>query len=1728
MDEKGSRGGVGLTEAMMAASLGAGGYFSWKRIRADAGLKQFWQEATKTAGNIKDLSRNENALRVLENLVSESTRTNVTQEQMSKALEDIQDLLRNAGARGEANPFQIKKAVQTAWESALVSAGPTYRAEAAKVGTIGSHGQFFNALNKFALPRANMPETSRLVSIFRRNLGKLLKGNFGEELVPGAGAFDTAATELKKADYLFKLRGHGQAAELLQNIQTQLGGRMSVMGMSEASRGLGQNLHLQFMGHHSLNLQVPLAFSGPLGGAKGLVSIGPAATRYGAGLFQIGAGPRMSYTEFYLKGMSEWLVPRLRGVADTREASGLLKQFQHMMGEYHGEYLPGIRPQAMLPHEKLYQHRAANLLTRLEGSFATGLKPAEMAELGEGLSYGGVFTHTHQGRAALEDLGKYVSFGETPGAWSVEKRIETMVRPYGMDPGTVEEIRGLGGMPRLAYTPRAYREIGAEAEPLVSTVFFKADRLKRTQRWFAEGAGFTRLNATTQLLMERVGLKPVTLLAEDVKIHAALAGIGNRKYWKEGLGISGELGTEYGGSGIFSLPEGAKIIEAARVPQQTGKPGNYIQTIRAFYREKMLPGKERTLKMWPKEVTELIGNKDFGGKLYSIAEDLAAGDPQKARAIYRNLAKAERATAEGMKFIEKVPAVQQLQMMTGMQEWERTSVIREQASAAKLNIMNEGKQAARAAYESFFSQAKIGPLRKIRQEQRADYERRLRESRNIVMDMYKSDPRRDALANVPKSWEDFVPGTTRTRRRNAKDISRAIEGAIKKEAEDQLYWDGALVDRFRAQQEALRKSRDVFRDLRREAKVVYKGVMSTYAEKARTIERQIISEGLSGKEVDVAYARLFEEVENAGQQNVARQLMQRAAQRGITPEEFGPVFGGLSYHMTPEQLTTMVTEAGLGPAHAQAAMETPYLKGYLRFSSKGPLSELGHGGAASIEPRLLMVGSSGGPAEQAAMQEMLQAREMYDAMRGIRPAEAASDLRESISTLLGNQGTRDAPRIGLEELGKGRARDIQAILERNQQGFYISMPNPITFSTEEGTRAVRELFIPGKEAMGNMFKTIDRMGAEPLPGYMTQTYADVLGVLRQRMSQGEEALSSTKAGEQLLDILNRQGGAGKTPGLLRTLFSTVGGTGGGSGVRGLERGKIAMSGYLTATQGVGSSMALEAGQVAISTAKAEEMLEEISMIRGAEEAATVRKAMFGKEGWEAAIWRHPSIYGGSLRLTKVRVDEALHRHEMQITQELWQVTSNQMNSKFGVRGKIDLGPMLTMRGDWDADAINVFMLSESSAQLARKQGAFITPTMQTELALRQHAVSAALKATGGGIDVNLAEMTQARKEYLQAIKGNIQQSMTGRLSIPLTKMRAGLRASGLEGSKLLDLFQLAGEIEEIPISSKHYQLSQMSVAKQQAEQMAMTMEKMISGGTQKERYAAVQNLEGQIRAATKGGGSWLWEGGTAEVELERAEKAAGEIKRASVKGWNLRQDLQQLSDITHQFLTSPATPGGVTREQLLTQALGYRGKSLSPNQIQEILGGQATKALGDISPRAPLIGGAPAGKGAFAGVVEKVGSHIRGIGQMGGRLIEHSIPLAYGLGGALAIGAFFSTPEPSIPAGAARPQSVHLPKRSGSEASLGPGGRFGNAVHGEPTGPAGISESRKTYIQRTQRFAESNWNAEVNIRGDVDATALASEIANVTRNQARVNINVRDERHKITSRKARDLISGDY
>lgn len=856
-------------------------------------------------------------------------------------------------------------------------------------------------------------------------------------------------------------------------------------------------------------------------------------------------------------------------------------------------------------------------------------------------------------------------------------------------------------------------------------------------------------------------------------------------------------------------------------------------------------------------------------------------------------------------------------------------------------------------------------------------------------------------------------------------------------------------------------------------------------------------------------------------QTMAETMLGRAAaletQYGpLSPVHISEVFGGLRYYSeaglkgmeTPAAVEAGLEQLGMGAGatrtrFAQALAKDPLrLQGVFRLASKGPTTELGAGGMGSIEPRMLFTSAHYGPEGQVVMAELLKARRW----QAPELEAAGAELLESVRSIMGQATTKTGEAVPLEMIPSSAHELAEMIEARGGQGFWAKPKGTLAMNLGGIEANVEKFWVPGTQHMEFMMGARDVPGGTPIRNYLVEPFSEVI-----------EAMRATELGRSPAEASARATAALER-GINPALFATLTGFGSGSNVKGLLRGKIPMSRFLTITA-MEQSLKLKAGQVAVSQHDASEMLGEVKRIRGAAEAKRVQKALWSEEGAISAFWRHPTIHPLSLQTVRARIDPTLKKSQLLMPEQAMEVSLGGKTKRWRV------DELAAAFGDYDADHGNLFFLpSETKAITTQKM-------VQSE-AMRYALISEGMKAPGGELP---AGMSLDKIRQLEATKGQMEKMMTGIISVPSSALRAGV-LHGLEGGAVgtdeaLKLGSLLGLVEQVPISARHYSTAQMETAAREAQNVANWMKLgMNPAASAQQRQQAIGGIAGYLRSAVDARGSTdpfrqaatkMFGGGSVSLMAGLSGTAQ---EAMSLKAYNLESDLGRLFDLGKQLQIVDPT-AKVSPATLMRHITNPRAKV----SMAEAFGltAQKSRRLLDIFPGMEmLVGGA--GKEALGErLASGATSAFRRLAQAGERILPHATPLAFGFAGALAIGSFFSSPGPVV-SGDKAPPRPDMGRRSGTDLPLGPS-QPGLMLQGHPGAPAGIMASPKAYIQKAGRFVQNTWRAEISARprADVDANQLASELSQVTRNRANINVNVRNWRNKLSQRQAEDMVLGE-
>ncbi len=462
--------------------------------------------------------------------------------------------------------------------------------------------------------------------------------------------------------------------------------------------------------------------------------------------------------------------------------------------------------------------------------------------------------------------------------------------------------------------------------------------------------------------------------------------------------------------------------------------------------------------------------------------------------------------------------------------------------------------------------------------------------------------------------------------------------------------------------------------------------------------------------------------------------------------------------------------------------------------------------------------------------------------------------------------------------------------------------------------------------------------------------------------------------------------------------------------------------------------------------------------------------------------RDPDIGPYSIGPTRMKIMKDLEMGNIMIAQKNASVVDSLGNTH-----EVGLGHMGGRAGDYDGDNAHLMLVSSKIEKDVHGHYSLDNPLVKLdeEYSIRQQLLKAKAGKPVGPIALE-AEMIAA------AEKLSLSKSKVGPISVPLSAMRAGLanaaNSNAITPERFAGASSLLEALENIPILGKHVNADRISTLGEQLDRIAT---------------AASNNKPNEMHNITKEIFSNTSDKGTALAGrlLQEGEHVTVNGEKRFIPGINLQQ---ATADLSESLNSMRASSSGYNEDLMRAIELGRRKVKIG--DIPGLLAHQGG-LLSEFKIAGKTGTGAKLARTAIA-----LGNKLTAIGA---DVMQHAgKPLAWGLGGAIALSALLSRPVSNMEPGDSSPpvSTGRIDTGAGTQPtpeSLHPDSQ----VSGEPTTSTRMPAP-------TARVTPEQMSARVRVRGTsrgrTNMGALSGEITRRMPGSTTVNMNVRDKRSSIS------------
>lgn len=532
-----------------------------------------------------------------------------------------------------------------------------------------------------------------------------------------------------------------------------------------------------------------------------------------------------------------------------------------------------------------------------------------------------------------------------------------------------------------------------------------------------------------------------------------------------------------------------------------------------------------------------------------------------------------------------------------------------------------------------------------------------------------------------------------------------------------------------------------------------------------------------------------------------------------------------------------------------------------------------------------------------------------------------------------------------------------------------------------------------------------------------------------------------------------------------------------TGKGGLLRGRLEGSRFLTAVP-IQPGIELARNEIGITAEYARMMLTDIERIHGKGAAEEVASKLFSGASVGAAVMRHPVIgpYSTAAVAAKIIPGEG----PMAMFGEQF-MEATLMGPTPQRIGGIRISPAIGMAMDYDADVVNMMLLSgatERKAYVASISADYDAYAIRSQLLKAKKGVSA------GAITIHEAAAGAA-------LRMRVPKERLGLISESLQTARAAMLASKVESGRVMNALGFLEWLEQAPISSKHVPAGQeksmlslfanirQSVINRDQEKLAQSALSIVGKGTLGEQF---MRGGGRVRLTGPSGTRLVNVPG---VDVERAASditaAIGEFNFKGIEG------------------VSPSR---------IRQLIRGRGAAASAKESELLV----RHGIRGVSPFGAFFQTVDA-PGATAAATRELGSMRNRIAATGGRLLEHAKPIAIGFAAAIGIGMLLSRPPKMMSQQGLEAPRPRLKKQPASE-RMSPESVpniAGDAVVGSPTVDNAMEGVNTARIMPTA----SHFTVRAQSPRGIDYDMFNSQLSHAA-GGARVNSRVIDNRRSLS------------
>lgn len=792
-------------------------------------------------------------------------------------------------------------------------------------------------------------------------------------------------------------------------------------------------------------------------------------------------------------------------------------------------------------------------------------------------------------------------------------------------------------------------------------------------------------------------------------------------------------------------------------------------------------------------------------------------------------------------------------------------------------------------------------------------------------------------------------------------------------------------------------------------------------------------------------------------QAFAKDTMKFAIQDlGFTPKEFGLAFGTVPAMFGSETASDLLAETvGLTKdssrseiakwAYHDQAMKEGKALGFARINWGGPEELRGAGALGSLEPRAADIFA--GPAFSGWNQDI--AKEMLERLDISNPEKqlASSELWKTLQSMSGKL----SPETGAATFNVGEfdlSTVNKAFSERlNQSGSFWINPG----------QGMNPIYVPDPDNLKRM-QTISMVGEKEITGDMASHYHQMIDSISGMYSSVTPS-SVESVRKDLFGIQSE----------LQKQWAPM-----GKGAGSVFRGKVLGSRFGTGVDVSSNYRPKDLYTVGVTDELFENMFREMeqSNLYDTAELGDMSKRFRSGEKIGSILGRHPFIGAYSIQpMAMERIEGA--GLQIAIPEERIAI-----QTAAGEALDVQLGPLVGMAGDKDADIYASFLLSPKLEKQAL--AAVTTPNSEFKRTYAEHQIRYQLLKAKQAKNAVAEELTPLAKMLTGAHKLSIVPEWVPKLSTKMTEAKRAVLAFG-DNAQTANALALLEWAEQTPISGKH--MSEIEIGSgaisRQLTQMLSALEEN-RGSDLKEIFDSLlkynptgQNLLTQDLNIT-------------DESAKQISSRLGVSFGSKIRGMDMNAAIETLTKAQTQYRAE----GG----SRMAEIFSGRGRSMTANEIGEM-----------------SVNKTP---GFMKNMVSKImGAENEAI-KMGGSVIKNHKAIGFGIAGALAIGAVLAKPSNLVGSarGASPQANLNTPRGSGISGAESNATGYEHRV-GKPTHPSPILPSAARISPSINQTANTK---NFNFAQSADTKKFVNNLKRQGGGNAKISVNLRDSRNQFS------------